>query len=425
MKKYFAILVAVVALVATTAPAWAQAEAPGASFTVIGRLWTDFGYQYKSEELATNHYAFDMKGRLRDSYTSNFVQLNANSYFGAKWTSGDKSTGAHAELYVQSGQVGAPSKEAVGLRYAYGWWKAGKCKIVAGHTDGVFGSLFAAPGQMLGTNQSSKVLLLRWGYLYSGRYPQVRFEYTSPVGLLSIALGQAGAEQVPGLQVLTVGGATVGTSQAYFALPRADLAWAIRLGSFMAIPGFSISQMKYDGVSSGRDDTVVNWVVQVPLSWSSAGFGVKAQAYYGQNIDCEWGQVGTTAFSGSGFAMPQPQAIPVWDSNGKVEDSMQWGATLELSYTVGQWKPLLGFGYVYTNNDNWKKAGYREDNFSRWSAFAAINYRINKYFTVQPEVAYFNYGDVMHQKYTDLTGKTQSSDYGTEWLFGVVFLFVF
>ncbi len=424
MKKYFAILVAVVALVATTAPAWAQAEAPGASFTVIGRLWTDFGYQYMSEELATNAFALDMKGRIRDSYTTNFVQLNANSYFGAKWTSGDKSTGAHAELYVASSTATART-ESVGLRYAYGWWKAGNCKLVAGHTDGVFGSLFAAPGQLLGTNQSAKILLLRWGYLYSGRYPQVRFEYTSPVGLLSIALGQAGAEQVPGLQVLTMGGSAIGTSQAYFALPRADLAWAIRLGNFMAIPGFSISQMKYDGVSSGRDDTVVNWVVQVPLSWSAAGFGVKAQAYYGQNIDCEWGQVGTTAFFGSGVAMPQPQAIPVWDSNGKVEDSKQWGATLELSYTVGQWKPILGFGYVYTNNDNWKKAGYREDNFSRWTAFAAINYKINKYFTVQPEVAYFNYGDVMHQKYTDLNGKTQSSDYGTEWLFGVALLFVF
>lgn len=420
MKKYFAILVAVVALVATTAPAWAQAEAPGASFTVIGRLWTDFGYQYKSEELATNQYGLDMKGRLRDTYTSNFVQVNANSYFGAKWTSGDKSTGAHVELYVQSGQLNANSKEAVGLRYAYGWWKAGKCKLVAGHTDGVFGSLFAAPGQLLGTNQSAKILLLRWGYLYSGRSPQVRFEYMSPVGLLTIALGQAGAEQVPGTETWAAG-----SSQAYFNLPRVDLAWAIRAGSFMAIPGFSISQFKYDGVSSGRDDTVVNWVAQIPISWNMAGFGVKAQAYYGQNIDDEWGQVGTLAFSGSGIAIPQLQAVPVWDANGKVEDSKQWGATLELSYTVGRWKPLVGFGYVYTSNDNWKKVGYTDDNYSRWAGFAAVNYKVNKYFTIQPEVAYYNYGDLLSPKATDLDGKTQSGDYGTEWLFGVALLFVF
>lgn len=418
MKKYFAILVAVVALVATTAPAWAQADAPGASFTVIGRLWTDFGYQYKSEELATNYYGLTMQAKLRDSYISNFVQVNANSYFGAKWTSGDKSTGAHVELYVLSGQLHNNASETVGLRYAYGWWKAGACKLVVGHTDGVFGSLFAAPGQLLGQNTSAKVLLLRWGYLYSGRLPQVRFEYATKVGLFTAALAQADAEQIVGTQT-----ASYGSSQAYFNMPRLDLAYVFRMGGFMAIPGFSISQVKFDGVSAGRDDTVVNWVAQLPMSFYSNGIGVKLQGYYGQNIDCEWGQQSLGSYSAG--AIPQLQAIPVWDGNGKVEDSKQWGATLELSYTAGDWKPLIGFGYVYTSNDNWKKVGYTDDNFSRWSAFAAVNYKVNQFFTIQPEVSYFNYGDLLYPKATDINGKTQSGDFGTEWLFGVSFIFVF
>lgn len=416
MRKYFAILAAVVALVAMTAPAWAQADAPGSSFTVIGRLWTDFGYQYKSEELATNQYGVDMKGRKRDSYLTNFVNVNANSYWGAKWTSGDKSTGAHAEFAMLSDKG---QNEDVLLRYAYGWWKVGNCKLVAGQTDGVFGSLFASPGSLLGATTSGKILFLRWGYLYSGRVPQVRFEYTSSIGMFSIALVQADAEKVVGTETLTYGGTTIGSSQAYFTWPRVDLAYAVRLGDFMAIPGFSISQVRYDGVSSGRDDDVINWVAQLPMTYNYGAFGVKAQVYYGQNIDCEWGQTTTNTFYN------QPMSIPVWNSEGRQEDSMQFGGTIELSYTIDNWKPLVAFGYVSTQNDNWKKIGYTDDNYQRWALMGAINYKVNQYFTVQPEVAYYNYGDRIYAKATDLTGNALSSDYGSEWLFGVAFLFVF
>lgn len=419
MRKYFAILAAVVALVAMSAPAWAQAEAPGSSFTVIGRLWTDFGYQHKSEELATNQYGLTMKGKKRDSYTTNFVNVNANSYWGAKWTSGDKSTGAHAEFAILSKES---QNEQVLLRYAYGWWKMGNCKLTAGHTDGVFGSLFAAPGSLLGTSNSGKILFLRWGYLYSGRLPQVRFEYTSPVGLFSIALAQADAEQIVGTESLLYGTSQIGSSQAYFSWPRVDLAYALRLGGFMAIPGFSISQVRYDGVSSGRDDSVINWVAQLPMTYEIAGFGVKAQIYYGQNIDCEWGQTSTGTLGG------QPQAIPVW-FGGKVEDTKQLGASIELSYTIDNIKPLIAFGYVDSSNDNWKKVGYTDDNYQRWALMGAVNYKINQYFTVQPEVAYYNYGDRMSSTLNNVSrlvnGSSLSNDYGSEWLFGVAFLFVF
>lgn len=415
MKKCVLALLITLSLGIAAKAVWAGTAAPGSNFTVICRLWTDAGYQIKDDSLATNQYGLTMQGKLRDSYTTSFFNINGNSYFGAKWTSSDRSTGAHVELAPVSA-VG--NQELVWLRYAYGWWQQGDFKLVAGHTDGVFGSLFAAPGALLGGTQSLKSVFVKWGYLYSGRIPQVRAEYRTKIGLLSLALAQANAERTDGQELLTVGGQVIGSSQLYNALPRLDAAWAVRTENLMIIPGFSISMSQYDGASAGRDDSVVNWVASIPLTYNIERFSIKAQAYYGANIDTEWGQLSAASF------FNQPPAVPVW-AVGNVESTYQAGGTLQLGYTIDKSTIMLAGGYVYSTNDNWKKLGYAEDNYSRWVAMLAWRYRVNNYFSVQPEVKYCNYGKSVRGKITDLTGNQSSDDYGAEWLVGASFMFVF
>ncbi len=415
MKKCLVALLLTLCLGLPAKAVWAAAAAPGSNFTVICRMWTDLGYQFKDDTLATNQYGLTMEGKLRDSYTTSFVNINGNSYFGAKWTSGDQNTGAYVELNPVS-KVGG--QEAAMLRMAYGWWKSGDLKIVAGHTDGVFASLIAAPMARVGATQAAKSLFIRWGYLYAGRYPQVRAEYLTKIGLLSAAFAQANAEDIAGLEVLQVGGQTIGSSQLYNDLPRLDLAWAVRTENILAIPGFSISLSQYDGASTGRDDSVVNWVANIPVAITINQFEVKLQAYYGTNIDIEWGQLGTASFFG------QPAAVPVW-VGGKVESTYQAGGTVQFGYTVDNSTYMVGAGYVYSSNDNWKKLGYTEDNYSRWSAMLAMQYRINRYFSIYPQISYFDYGKSMRGKITDLTGKQSSEDFGAEWLIGAALIFNF
>ena len=92
MKKIFAVMVALVALVAFTAPAWAD-EAPGPNFTVQGRMLTDLGYHNVSKEMTNNK---------KEDVTSAFLSLGNTSFLRSTFTSVDKSTGGVVELGLSS-----------------------------------------------------------------------------------------------------------------------------------------------------------------------------------------------------------------------------------------------------------------------------------------------------------------------------------
>ena len=65
------------------------------------------------------------------------------------------------------------------LRYAYGLWKVGNCKLQAGQMDTPYGPLGYHPRQYLGWITDSKLLLLGWGFAYTGRKPGISFEWSS------------------------------------------------------------------------------------------------------------------------------------------------------------------------------------------------------------------------------------------------------
>lgn len=402
MRKLLIAMVAVMALVAFAAPSFA-AEAPGPSVVVGGRIWTDFGWNFRDKKLGVNASGKDV--------TSFFVNLNGNSYLNAKWTSADKTTGGLIEIREGSA---VDDNESLSLAYAYGWWKVGACKLVAGQTDSWLGSLAFAPRQYLGITQSAKTLMINWGFFYSGRYPQVRFEmFLSKMFGFSIGLVQPDADFVP---TSTSSGPFIPSANAdrYYNLPGLELAMMFRTQNLLIMPAFGISQTNYefaDNTYSGYDDNYVAWVVQVPVKFSIGGFTVKAQGYYGNNNDTTWGQelAGTTTL---GLA---PMAVPVWKPDGKVENTLSYGGSIEASYSFGDLGIHLGYGVVYTENDAWKDFGYSEDDHTRYAYFLSIPYQVTKNFDLAPEFVYYDFGKNI----------TNGEDLNNEWLLGLTFRFIF
>jgi len=388
MKKLFVLMVAVMALVAFSAPAWAADTVPGPSVTVNGRILTDLGYQNLSKELTTNK---------KDDVTTAFINVAGHSYLRGVFTSADKTTGGFIELGLAS-KLG--SSETTSLRYAYGWWKVGNCRLLAGHTDGWLGSLAYHPKQYLGVSQDAKLLLGQWGYKYSGRHPQVRFEYMAGNFGFSLAVVQPAAEVLP----------TVTGADTYASLPRFDLAFDINFGGLKLMPAFGISQVKFQGVPSGYDDNVTTWIAMLPFKFTMGPFTAKFQAYTGNNLDIE--------YSGNLLAATQSfqRSLPAYDSKGKVQDTKETGGFLSFEYQIGQLELVAGYGMVKVENDLWKKSnGYAKEDNTRNAWFVAFPYQITKNFSIHPEFSYYNYGDLL------TTGK----EAGNEWLMGVQFRFVF
>lgn len=393
MKKFFAIMVAVAALAAFTAPAWAD-EAPGPNVVIGGRFLTDLGYNKVSKELTNNQ---------KEDVTTAFVNMAAHSYMNAKFTSADKTTGGFVEMGITSK---ANNQESMLLRYAYGWWKVGNCRLLAGHDDGWLGSLAFAPKQYFGLTQSGKLLLSNWGYTYSGRHPQVRFEWASGNFGFALAAAQPGAEKLP----------TIPANEDYYAnVPRFDLTVRFMGGGLLVMPSFGISQLQMEGTPSGADDSFTTYIALLPVKYTIGPFTAKAEFHYAQNSEVEWNGV-------DGGLKTMIRNSPFIGTNGKLEDTKMVGGFVALEYKLTQdWEATAGFGIEKLNNDAWKKsvasggAGYKDDEYYRKAYFVAFPYQITKNFAIHPEFGYYDYGDAPQ---TD-------KDAGNEWLLGLQFRFVF
>ncbi|MFH1036418.1 MAG: hypothetical protein V1806_18125 [Pseudomonadota bacterium] len=393
MKKLFAIMVAIAALVAFTAPAMAS-DQPGPTFVVGGRMLTDVGYNNLSKELTTNK---------KEDVTTAFVNLAGHSYLHAKFTSADKTTGGFIELGLSSKINNA---EAVTLRYAYGWWKVGNCRLLAGQDESWLGTLIHHPHQYLGLSQSAKLLMSNWGYTYTGRHPMVRFEWKSGMFGFALAAATPGAEYVPT--------APAGTDY-YANMPRFDIAGYLKAGGFWTQPAFGFSQLKLEGTASGADNTFTQWMAVLPAKFTAGPFTAKGEIHYGQNTDIEWDGI-----------KPSVRSVllnePFVGANGKIEDSKMLGGFIALEYKVlPVWELTAGIGMEKVSNDAWKKAvanggaAYKDDNYTRKAYFVAAPYAVTKNFTIHPEFAYYDYGDNLKV----------GGDTGNEWLLGMQFKFVF
>ncbi|MCF8099384.1 MAG: hypothetical protein K9K65_16215 [Desulfarculaceae bacterium] len=376
MKKWLILSLAVVMVLAMSAPAMAVSPSTY-TFEMAARMLTDIGWQNKSKELTNNG---------SDDVGSWFVNLPGHSYLRARFYSVDKNVGGRIEFGIKSVQPDA----TVSLRYAYGYWRVGKCRILAGQTDNWFGSLAYHVRQYVGLEENSHLLMFGWGFLWPHRVPQVQFTYNTDNWGVQFAVEEPRNKG-------TWGGATnVDTT---FMLPRLTLTFMFKYGAFMTHPGILFVKHDYESGNTGASDE--SWdtlAIVLPVKFTAGAFTLKFQGHWGKN-----------------FATEIPFYSTTWTgpvlSGSSVEDTTIWGAVLAGEYKIGKILLTGGMGYENWSNDTWTT----EDETTRWGAFIAVPYQFTKNFGIHPEFSYYKYGD----------NPNTGNELGNEWLLGVQFRFVF
>lgn len=377
MKKSIVVALAALCLTAFASAAWAA----GPKVTIGARLLTDIGYWNQSKELTSS----------QNDVTTAFVNVPNFTYLTVKFTSPDNITGGLIQLGLGSLQPAA----TVNLRHAYGWYQYGRCRLVVGQTDNWFGDDVYFPSQVVGLNENSHRHLLGWGYLWPHRTGQVQFTWQSGGFFgLQAALEDPRYKSVPGHTGLDF----------YFTLPRISITTQFKFGGFLSNPGFSYVRHEVEGAPSNADDSWTTWAVVLPVKYTVGGFTLKFQFHHGINFYQEYP-----------FYPSLTQAIHSPNSN-QIQDTFVTGGMLALAYTFGDFTITAGMGYERFDNDSWKRnLNYKDDSTDRKSYFIAVPIKVNKFFTVHPELSYFDYGD------SPATG----ADAGKEWLAGVEFSVIF
>ncbi len=377
LKKLLLIMVAVAAVAAFAGAAFA-AESPSSRVIINGRMLTDFGWWNKSKELTANG---------KDDVTTAFVNVPGHSYLRARWRTSDGMTGGMIELGLRSLQ---PSAD-VSLRYAYGWYRYGRCRILAGQTDNWFGSLQYHPKQYVGLNNNAHLLLFAWGLLWPHRVPQVQFTINTDTWGIQFAVEE------PRYKNAHTG------HDIYFTIPRLSLTGMFKAGGFVTHPGVSFVRHSYEGISGDADNKFDTFAFVLPIKFTSGAFTVKFQAHHGKNFYIEYP------------FYPEITGPTHSANSNKVQDTFITGGFLSVEYKIGAVTLIGGVGYEKFENDSWKRNGWKDDNTDRKAYFVAVPYQINKFFGIHPEFSYFDHGD----------NPENGQDQGNEWMLGLQFRFIF
>jgi hypothetical protein len=370
------VLLTAVLAVVLAAPAGA-ASSPGATVTISGRMLTDIGWWSRSEELTTSG---------KDVGTS-FVNMPGHSFLRARWRTADATVGGRIELGLKSLQPTA----SVSLRYAYGWYRYGRCRLLVGQTDNWFGSLAYHPKQYVGLNNNAHLLLFGWGFLWPHRVPQVQFSLIEKSWGLQLALEE------PRVKTPFFG------SDIYFTLPRVSLTAYFKTKSFMTHPGISFVRHDFEGTVSPQSDHYDTWAFVLPVKFTAGAFTLKFQGHYGKNFNTEYP------------FYPVLSGPTASNTSQNIQDTWNYGGMLSAEYKVGALTLIGGVGYERFQNDSWSRNGWKNDDFTRKAYFVAVPYQVNKYFGVHPEFSYYDYGD----------DPETGADAGNEWMLGVQFRFIF
>lgn len=340
-------------------------------------MLTDIGWWNRGKELTNNQ---------NDDVTSAFVNVPGHSYLRAVWTSRDKSAGGLVEMGLKSLQPAA----SVSLRYAYGWWKTGNLKLLAGRTDNWFGILAYHARQYLGLNENGHAYLWGWGQLWPDRVAQVQFTYESQSWGIQFAM------EDPHDKTSASG------TDFYTNLPRLSLTARFKSGGFMTHPGISYVRHSFEGASAGVEREFDTWAVILPLRYDIGSFSMRLSAHYGINFYQE-------------YPFFPALAGPVNKPDGSLEDTEVLGGFFTMEYKLGKTALIGAVGYERFQNDAWKQLGYKDDTSQRLALVAALHIELNPFFSLHPEFGWYDYGD------NPETGEAQ----GKEWMLGMQFSWIF
>ena len=354
---------------------------------------------------------------IRQPDLTNFA-TQVDGYFSIIFVSDDRSTGAHVKIALTSGPVAGTN--AVNLYYLYGWYRFGRCTLEVGHMDNLFAPATYAPYGALGFNAliDGSGGFYEFGKLYSGRFAQVALYYKAGPWTLMAALGAVprNSDNLPTTQ--TFWGPVTNVFQMNQIYPRLDLAAQYRGRWFALAPGFSIYRTEWEtweGAPNLQDDHIWSWAFVIPFKLVVGNFGLTGEAGIGQN-----------------WAVPNMlntwQFATWWGSArtgfmNKVADTRLYTLCLGLFYRVGRATIWLSGGWQMAQNGSSDVIGaWRHGQNVRFAFVLAVPYRVNRHFTVAPEVGYYFYGWNPTEDVGPVSqGGTVTADLGLAWIVGVRF----
>jgi hypothetical protein len=282
----------------------------------------------------------------------------------------------------------------VHLRHAYGWYRYGRCRLLAGKTDSWFGSLLYHPRQYLGAGNNDHLLMWGWGFLWGGRRPQLQFALIEETWGLQLAVEE------PVYNRSRFGGAD---EDAFNTFPRASLTMMLKAPGIVSHPGISYTHHEMAGGLAGADDYFDTFAAVWPLQWTTGAFTLKLQGHYGWNFAAE-------------FEYYPLLALPAVSADGlRLQRTYVTGGMVAGEYRLGNLLITGGVGFELFENDSWADRGWAKDRAERKAYFVALPYQVNKYFGIHPEFNYFDY------HVNPVTGK----EAGAEWMLGMQFRFIF
>ena len=409
-------------LVALLAVALAAPAAFAYQVKIGMRLKTDVFYMVMN---AGSYGAADIR---QPDVTGFQIGIQDDSYLRLDFLSDDKRTGARIELgmWALSGVAG---NVGIGVRHLYGWYKFGRCKLVIGHTDNMFAWGGGAPYAQLGWADRGNLITRRirnkfknTGKLTSGRFAQIALYYTVGAWTFMGSLGMPPNDN-------TTNGPTPGGNaavvQQYMIYPRLDVAVMFRGKYFTIVPGFSIYRVEWEtweGAPNLRDDSVLAWAIVLPFHVNLGAFGFKGEVSVNQNwttsnYDHYWHQAAW--WGGANDA-----------GRVKLKDTRTYAGALGFYYKIGRATIWLSGGWIMASNGTSDMAGgWRHGQNVRYGFSFAVPYKVNRHFTIAPELSFYNFG---WNPFQDVGGSANpaaptstTADLGSVWLLGIQFLFKF
>ena len=294
----------------------------------------------------------------------------------------------------------------------YGWYTFGNCTILAGKTDGHVYSVL--PYQILGWDNFFHMGGMGWGGIYDQRDTQVRFsQNVSRAFSYDISLVQPIYYQDNGTLTQGTPGAAAAV-QSYASIPLLAAKLLINFTWLSLMPAGYIQYVKWDNLpatplKTTPDDHMTSWTVVLPIVVKAGAFKGTFQGAYGENMGSR------IPFAGGPLAVQSVYHGYGRTSAGAIKNTRGMNAFMDLAYTSGPFTPHFYLGWDKAQNSDIYVFG--EDYNQRLMYGVSVNWKIANNFYLIPELTYYNYGK-------DPT-KPKNPDLGTEWLGGVVFLFVF
>jgi hypothetical protein len=411
MKKFTYALSLSFALTLLASPSWAYQVELGARFRA------EYYWAYRPGTTYGNR-------DVRQPDLSTFIAaMPSTSYLRLDFTSLDRTTGGRVEIGFGVGPDHGGNR--LDLRHIYGWYRFGRCKLIIGHTDNMLAiEKDYAPWQYLGLSGRQATFPLGpsdmmegFGKLYSGRFTQAILYYYQGPWTFMVSVGQPGLNTSTGWAFSNNAG-TVAVTNVW---PRLDLAVEYRGKWFALVPGFSISEVRFEPMEGLHmtDDRVLSWLAVLPFRLQFGRFGIRGEAGMGQN----W----VTANMYNAW-----QAGVWWAGNNdagnriKLADTRLYSAGLSFSYEIGRATLWFSMGWQMTQNESNDQNGtWRHGQNVHYAFVFAVPYRVNKHLTIAPEAGYYYMGWDPTQ---DVGGSTNPArptstiaDSGAVWIVGVQF----